>query len=95
MRAYSGAYMALQNKTNDVLVYTRATANATATKKVNNVVENEIKKTKALYNESVILPVEGTVTTAAKRNAKLGYGPKVSTKNKLFDFKANQVKAKK
>ena len=95
MRAYSGAYMALQNKTNDVLVYTRATANATATKKVNNVVENEIKKTKALYNESVILPVEGTVTTAAKRNAKLGYGPKVSTENKLFDFKANQVKAKK
>ena len=85
--------MALQNKTDTVLVYTRATAKTTAKKAAAKKAE---KKVKSLYNEEIILPVNEGFTTIAKRNAKLGSAPKVvATENKLFDFKTNQAKAKK
>lgn len=94
MIAYSASYMSLQNKTDTVLVYTRATAKNTAKKAAaTKKVEMDVK---SLYNEEIILPVQGSHTTFAKRNAKLGTAPKVvATENKLFDFKANQAKAKK
>ena len=97
IRYYSASYAATQNRTNDVLVYTRGSVEEgwkpAATKPFS--VDNVIKSAKAMYNTNNLVAVKN-LSAAGKRSAKVKNGPKLNrVEGKVFDVKANFEKNKK
>jgi hypothetical protein len=97
IRYYSADYAATQNRTNDVVKYTRGTVEEgrmpAATKPFS--IDDVLKANKTMYATNNLIPVK-SLSVAGKRSAKVQNGPKLQrVEGKLFDLKAHAEKSKK
>jgi hypothetical protein len=97
IRYYSADYAATQNRTNDVLKYTRGSEEEgwkpAQTKPFS--IDDVLKASKAVYSTNNLLPVKN-LSVAGKRAAKVKNGAKLNrVEGKIFDLKANFEKTQK
>lgn len=97
IRYYSADYAATQNRTNDVLKYTRGSEEEgwkpAQTKPFS--IDDVLKANKAVYSTNNLLPVKN-LSVAGKRAAKVKNGAKLNrVEGKIFDLKANFEKTQK